>query len=157
MTYPSAPDRVRDMDLVSEILRPAAILPERAARAAISALGADSVAAGGVWLTTPTTWTRFDRPWTSTDDPGQARVVGRVYISYGSVSQFEIRIDRATITHEGALLRWTIAALCDEVLLTAGLTLSTCPRARINPPPKPFTSAARAASMPTAPPVAPDY
>jgi len=33
---------------------------------------------------------------------------------------------------------WTVESLCDEALGFGGLTLATCPRADLKPPPKPF-------------------
>jgi hypothetical protein len=32
----------------------------------------------------------------------------------------------------------TVASLCDEALQFGGLTLETCPRADLKPPPQPF-------------------
>jgi hypothetical protein len=32
----------------------------------------------------------------------------------------------------------TVASLCDEALKFGGLTLATCPRADLKPPPQPF-------------------
>jgi hypothetical protein len=33
---------------------------------------------------------------------------------------------------------WSVTSLCDEALGYADLTLATCPRADVTPPPKPF-------------------
>jgi hypothetical protein len=128
-------------DFVSEVFRPAALVPERAARAITASLGNDAVSVGGVWLTTPTTWTRYDRPWESRDRRGHARVVGRVYVAFETPSRYAINIYRATISQHGAHLGWTVGALCDDALRPGGLTFGTCPRVIMRPPPKPFRPA----------------
>jgi hypothetical protein len=129
---------VYDVDLVTEVIRPAAIIPEEAARAIVVELTLDSVLAAGHWLATPSTWTRYDRPWTHADDQGEARVIGRIQVAYGTPSRYEITIYRVTITEHGHSGGWSIPRLCNEVLAAGGLTLDSCPRADLKSPPRPF-------------------
>jgi len=46
-----------------------------------------------------------------------------------------ITVYRASVTNEAAAIGWTIDALCDEAFGHAGLTLASCPRAALQPPP----------------------
>ena len=48
---------------VSEVIRPAAIVPEDAARAVLVELALRDVQNGGVWVTSPSLWSRYDPPW----------------------------------------------------------------------------------------------
>jgi hypothetical protein len=43
-----------------------------------------------------------------------------------------------TVTPVGTAAGWTVEKLCDEPLGYGGLTLASCPRAKMQPPPKPF-------------------
>ena len=129
---------VYDVDLITEVIRPAAIIPEDAARAILVELTLDSVLAAGHWIATPSTWTRYDGPWTSAGDPGPARVVGRIQVAYGTPRRYEITIYRVTITEHGHTAGWSIPRLCNEVLSAGGLTLDACPRAALKTPPAPF-------------------
>jgi hypothetical protein len=42
------------------------------------------------------------------------------------------------ITHSGQGLGWTVESLCDEALSLGGLSLATCPRVHLSPPPPIF-------------------
>jgi len=81
---------------------------------------------------------RYNRPWHSQDTPGDATAIGTVQVAYGTPTRYEITIYRVTITEFGGRAGWTVASLCDEVLASGGLTLASCPRAELTPPPKPF-------------------
>ena len=48
---------------VSEIIRPAAVLPEMAARAVLTELMHRDVRAEGSWLADPSLWRRYDGPF----------------------------------------------------------------------------------------------
>lgn len=124
---------------VSEVVRPAAIVPEEAARSILVEMALRDVEGGGVWRSEPTLWTRYDRPWRGPDDPGGAQVVGTVNVAYGTPTRYEITVYRVTVTHAGVGLGWTLQALTDEALGFGGLTLADCPRAVLAPPPRPFT------------------
>jgi hypothetical protein len=124
---------------ISEVIRPAAVLPEEAARAVLAELALRDVRAGGVWLADPTSWRRYTGPWTDADDPdGRSSLVGSMQIAYGTPTRYEITIYRATISQAAAARGWTVTRLCDEVMGLGGLSLATCPRANLRPPPPPF-------------------
>jgi hypothetical protein len=59
-------------------------------------------------------------------------------IAYGTPTRYEITIYRATITKAAADSGWTVTRLCDEAMGLGGLSLRTCPRADLRPPPRPF-------------------
>lgn len=125
---------------VTEIIRPAAVLPEQAARQVLVELAHRDVRAGGLWASSPVLWQRYDLPWTvdSGTSPGDAQLIGSLQVVYGSPTRYAITIYRATISSVGAHAGWTVEALCDEALGFGGYTLSACPRADLQPPPKPF-------------------
>lgn len=128
-----------DEGVVTEVIRPAAILPEESARAVLMELALRDVRVGGNWQAEPSVWRRFDRPWDGADGgPGTAELLGTIQVAYGVPTRYEITIFRATITKLGTERGWTVTGLCDEALGYGGLTLATCPRADLKPPPKPF-------------------
>jgi hypothetical protein len=131
-------DQAYDDALVTEVIRPAAIVPEEAARVILVELSMNGVLADGHWLAEPSRWSRYDRPWRGHGDPGGAELVGTIQIAYGTPTKYEITIYRVMITRQGADLGWTIRGLTDEALGFGGLTLDACPRAAMNAPPKPF-------------------
>ena len=128
-----------DGDL-SEVIRPAAILDEEAARQVLGQLALqDARVQGGVWIAEPGTWRRYDQPWNGPDgSPGTSALVGTIQAIYGSPTRHEITIYRATVTGSAAGAGWTVTTLCDDALRFAELSLDTCPRASLAPPPKPF-------------------
>lgn len=125
---------------VTEVIRPAAVLPEAAARQVLVELAHRDVRTGGLWSSSPTLWQRFDLPWTAEGGqaPGDAQLIGSLQVVYGSPTRYAITIYRATITTPGADLGWTVQALCDEALGYGGYTLGACPRADLKQPPEPF-------------------
>jgi hypothetical protein len=129
---------VYDEGATSAIIRPAAIVPEEAARAILVDLALNDAKNGGLWLASPSTWTRFERPWDSATEPGGARQVGTVHVAYGTPTRYDITIYRVTVTVPGAEAGWTVTNLTDEALAPGGLTLASCPRASLPAPPKPF-------------------
>ena len=132
-------EQAYDEGAVTEVIRPAAIMPEAATRGVLAELALHDVRAGGHWLSSPTSWRRYDRPWNGPDGaPGSARLVGSIQVAYGTPTRYEITIFRATVTTFGAELNWTVTLLCDEALSFGGLTLANCPRAELQPPPRPF-------------------
>jgi hypothetical protein len=122
------------------VIRPAAVLPDSAARAVLSTLERLDVSRGGVWNATPGLWQRYDQPWDGeAGSAGNARLVGTIGVVYGTPSKYEITIFRATVTGFGAEVGWTVESLCDDALQHAGYTLASCPRAAMNGPrPDPF-------------------
>jgi hypothetical protein len=127
-----------DEGVVTEVIRPAAVLPEEAARRVLVELALHDVAAGALWHSEPTQWRRYDRSWAAPGIPGDAQLVGTMQVAYGTPTRYEITIYRATITQAGTTAGWTVESLCDEALAFGGYTLATCPRADLTPPPKPF-------------------
>jgi hypothetical protein len=128
-----------DEGVVSEVIRPAAILPENATRAVLMQLALNDVRVGGLWQADPSVWRRFDRPWDGEDGgPGSAILLGTIQVAYGIPTRYEITIFRVTISEPGDRAGWTVVLLCDEALGYGGLTLATCPRASLAPPPRPF-------------------
>lgn len=123
---------------VSAVIRPAAIVPEDAARAILSVLQAQSVDQYGYWVTTAREWSRYDRP--GVDDSGApvGQLVGSIEAVYGATTRYEVTIYRVTVTDTGTTEGWTVEKLCDEPLSYGGLSLASCPRAEMQPPPPPF-------------------
>lgn len=123
---------------VTEVIRPAAIVPEEAARSILVELALRDTTNGGLWSADPGRWARYDMPWRSPDDPGGAHLLGTIQIAYGTPTRYEITIYRATITAHASRLGWTVVSLCDAALSLGGLTLERCPRAALKAPPRPF-------------------
>jgi hypothetical protein len=131
-------DEVYDEGVITEVIRPAAIVPEEAARAILVELSLNDVLAGGLWRGEPSRWNRYDRAWTGIDDPGESGLIGSVQVAYGTPTKYEITIYRVTITRLGSQLGWSVQSLSDEALGFGELTLGQCPRAALTLPPKPF-------------------
>ncbi|WP_369053937.1 hypothetical protein [Kineococcus terrestris] len=123
---------------VSEVIRPAAIVPEEAARSVLVELALRDVTNGGVWQAGPSLWTRWDRPWNGPDNAAGAELIGRVHVAYGTPTKYEITIYRVTVTLFGSQLGWSVESLCDEALGHGGLRLADLPRATLAVPPPPF-------------------
>ena len=133
-----------DEGVVTEVIRPAAVVPEQAARQVLVELAMRDVRMGGLWWSEPTIWRRYDAPWTGLDGGvGGSEVLGTMQIAYGVPTRFDITIYRATITRLGCDHGLTVTSLCDEALGFGGLSLATCPRAELQPPPRPFKPATR--------------
>ena len=129
----------QDEGSVTQVIRPAAVIPEEAARSVLMQLALRDVRIGGLWDVEPNVWRRFDVPWdTEASDHGGSELMGTIQIAYGVPTRYEITLFRATITREGTAAGWTVEALCDEALGLGGLTLASCPRADLAPPPRPF-------------------
>lgn len=129
----------QDEGVITEVIRPAAVIPEEAARSVLMQLALRDVRIGGLWDVEPNVWRRFDEPWdVEAVDHGGSELMGTIQIAYGVPTRYEITLFRATITREGAAAGWTVEVLCDEALSLGGLTLASCPRADLAPPPRPF-------------------
>jgi hypothetical protein len=123
---------------VSEVIRPAAIVPEHAAREILAALQARSVDAFGYWVATTRQWSRYDRPGVGPDGQPEGRLIGCIEAVHGQTTRYEVTLYRVTVTPVGTADGWTVESLCNEPLSYGGLSLATCPRAQMQPPPKPF-------------------
>jgi hypothetical protein len=123
----------------TEVIRPAAVLSESAARGILAGLAEDDVRDKGRWLTSPGVWERYDRPWaTGAKDPGDAVHLGTVRSIYDSPQRYFVTIFRVSITPAGLQDGWSVDSLCDDALKHGGLTLADCPRADFSPAPLPF-------------------
>lgn len=130
-----------DHGVVEEVIRPSAVLPEASARLVLVEMALRHIDAGGLWEASPTTWHRYSRPRVVGDPtPMETLLIGTIQVAYGTPTRYEITIFRATITRLGVEAGWTVEKLCDEALGFGDLTLSTCPRASLSPPPRPFRS-----------------
>jgi hypothetical protein len=124
--------------IVSEVIRPAAIVPEEAATTILAELQARSVDRGGLWVATTRQWSRYDETGMDSNGVPTGELVGRIEAVYGATTRYEVTIYRVTVTPLGTSTGWTVEKLCDEPLGYGGLSLATCPRAQMLPPPKPF-------------------
>ena len=131
-------DAAVEEGVVSEVIRPAAVIPEEAARTVLMQLSIDDARVGGLWEAEPSAWRRFSKAWDGGGSPGTSELIGSIHIAYGVPTRYEITIFRATVTAYGTSTGWTVDALCDEALRHGGLSLATCPRADLKPPPRPF-------------------
>ena len=120
------------------VIRPSAVVPVREAATILAALQERDVSREGVWNATAGVWQRYDRPWTG---PGGSRggseLVGSIAVVYDSPRRNEITIYKAIVTAHGLETGWTVDRICDDALGYAGLTLATCPRTELRPPPAP--------------------
>lgn len=120
------------------VIRPAAIIPERAAREMLAWLAKNDVTCGGVWAHDFAYVKRFSGPF---DGPsgmrGSALLLGSIHLTW---DKYDATIYRVNITDDGARAGMTVEGLCDEVLRHVGLTLHSCPKAHLvdAPVPDPF-------------------
>ena len=125
---------------LDRVIRPAAVLPERAAREILAWLQTHDVSAGGCWSCAVGSIQRYSGPF---DGPsgmrGSAVLLGSMHITWDT---YDATIYRVSITDAGALRGLTVDRLCNEVLAVADLTLESCPRANLlaAPVPDPFRS-----------------
>jgi len=123
---------------IEQIIRPSAIVPEDAAAKIVAALSADDVSRGGVWNASVSVWQLYDRPWVGVAGMrGDSQLIGSIAVVYDSPARHQITIYKVNLTDYGLDLGWTVEKLCDEALGAAGLTLASCPRAQLAPPPPP--------------------
>jgi hypothetical protein len=127
-----------DDGALTEVIRPAAVLPEDAARTILAELAINDVRNGGRWLAQPSVWRRYDRSWDAGDSAGGAQMLGSIQVAYGTPTRYEITVFRVTVTREGAARGLSVESLCDEAFGFGGLRLANCPRADLSPPPRPF-------------------
>lgn len=137
MTTPLA-SRERGSGGVDEVIRPAAIVPEESARTILSVLEQQSVDRYGYWQATPREWSRYDTAGVDAEGAPVGALIGRIEAVYGAATRYDVTIHRVIVTPLGTDEGWTVERLCDEPLSYGGLSLATCPRAELSPPPKPF-------------------
>ena len=120
------------------VIRPSAVLGEKAAREVVRELERRDVSRGGVWNASPGLWQRYDLPWNGVPTgPGTAQLVGSIGAVYGTPGRYDITIYRVTTTAHGRATGWEVERLCDDALQYADLTLATCPRTQLVSPPMP--------------------
>ena len=120
------------------VIRPSAVLGEKAARAVVAELESRDVSRGGVWSASSGVWQRYDEPWNGVGGTrGTSQLLGTIAAVYGTPSKYDITIYRVTTTEHGRASGWTVESLCDDALQYADLTLATCPRAPLVQPPAP--------------------
>ena len=129
---------MQDEGVVTEVIRPAAVVPEEAARAILMQLSLRDLSLGGMWEAEPAQWRRYGGPDQDECGDGRPDLAGTIQIAYGVPTRYEITIFRATVTSMGQRLGWTVERLCDEALSHGELSLATCPRADLAPPPPPM-------------------
>ena len=119
----------------NRVIRPAAALSDRDARAVLGWLARYDVTMGGHWAHDVSYIKRFSGPFDGASGMrGSAVLLGSIYITW---EKYEVTIYRVAITDEGAAAGLTVDRLCDEVLQVVGLTLASCPRADLVPAPTP--------------------
>jgi hypothetical protein len=138
--WESLVSEMQDEGVVTEVIRPAAIVPEEAARAILMQLALRDVTLGGVWEAEPALWRRFGGPGEEASGGERPELAGTLQIAYGVPTRYEITIYRATVTSAGQRLGWTVESLCDEALSHGELSLATCPRVDLAAPPPPMRS-----------------
>lgn len=126
-----------DDGVVTEVLRPAAIVPESAARSILFEMAMRDVRSGGYWYAQPALWRRYDRPWAG-QQPGTSSLLGTLQVAYGTPTRYSITICRVTITAEGQRRGFGVTSLSDEALAFGNLALASCPRAVLHKPPSRF-------------------
>jgi hypothetical protein len=123
----------------TEVIRPAAVLSEADARRILAGLARDDVRRGGHWWTRVGVWRRYDQPWAQgSDEPGNAVHLGTISCVYDSPTRYAVTVFRVSLTSYGLRHGWTTERLCDDAFRHADLTLSSCPRAQLAPPPRPL-------------------
>ena len=144
MTVPVGSPAARPDFASQEVIRPAAVLSETAARLILQGLTADDVQHGGHWWVRVGTWRRYESPWApGAEEPGDASHVGTISCVYDSPARYCVTVFRVAMTSHGLRQGWTVESLCDEAFGYAGLTLQDCPRAALAAPPRPFAQLQR--------------
>jgi hypothetical protein len=114
------------------VLRPAIVIPERIARQLLAWLDEHDVTGRGCWDHDVGYIKRFSGPF---DGPsgmrGSAVLLGSIHLTW---DRYEATVYRAVVTEQGAVRGLTVEGLCDELLAPVGLTLASCPRARLLDP-----------------------
>jgi hypothetical protein len=120
------------------VIRPAAVVPERAARRLMEWLEEHDVTRGDCWLHDVSCVQRFSGPFDGAFGMrGTAVLLGSIHMVW---DRWSATIYRANVTDQGVLHGLTVEGLCDDVLGIVGLSLRTCPRADLvdAPVPDPF-------------------
>src|SRR5438067_10544434 len=76
--------------VVSEVIRPAAIVPEEAARTILATLQAQAVDRNGLWVATARQWARYDRTGVDSNGHPLGELVGCIEAVYGATTRYEV-------------------------------------------------------------------
>jgi hypothetical protein len=116
------------LDVVASESQPDALLPLAAGPAMMVEMTSRDVSRGGAWRTTAVGWQRYDRGWVTAEQPGDATLLGTIYVLHGTPSPYDAVIHRVTVTPAGAACGWTPTLLADDALGLVGLRLAECGR-----------------------------
>ncbi|GMA89345.1 hypothetical protein GCM10025868_45950 [Angustibacter aerolatus] len=128
-----------DEGVVSEVIRPAAIVPEEAARAVLVEPGPARraerwrLAVGAAGCGACTTG-----PGTVTTTRPAPRLIGTIQVAYGTPTKYEITIYRVTVTRFGVDNGWTVTSLTDAALEYGEPHPRRLPPRHPQRPPRPF-------------------
>src|SRR5947209_18466098 len=75
--------------VISEVIRPAAIVPEEAARAILAELRLRSVELSGCWVATAQRWSRYSGPGVDSNGQPLGELVGVIEAVYGASTRYE--------------------------------------------------------------------
>jgi hypothetical protein len=102
MTVPVGSPAARPDFASQEVIRPAAVLSETAARLILQGLTADDVQHGGHWWVRVGTWRRYESPWApGAEEPGDASHVGTISCVYDSPARYCVTVFRVAMTRTG--------------------------------------------------------
>ncbi|MBK5305770.1 MAG: hypothetical protein JJD92_03690 [Frankiaceae bacterium] len=119
----------------NRVIRPSAIVPEHAARQLMAWVAVHDVTHGGVWAHDIGYFKRFSGPFNGAGGMrGSSVLLGTIHVTW---DKYDVTIFRVSLTDEGVQAGMTVEGVCNELLLHAGLTLATCPRADLAPAPAP--------------------
>ena len=130
-------------------VRPAIVLPDREARALISAAERSDVSKGGCFSAGPAGIQVWSGPWNGLlGRHGDARHLGSVDWSYDTPTRHYITVYRVLVTVEGNAAGETPQSLLDRVLALAGVNAPQDALALPVPPPRdPFRADLRATPL----------
>src|SRR3954454_20625276 len=123
------------MASTERVIRPAAIIPEHAARQLMAWVAVHDVTHGGVWAHDIGYFKRFSGPFDGVGGMrGSAVLLGTIHVTW---DKYDVTIFRVSITEDGVAVEMTVEAACTDPLAHAALTRATCPRATLAPAPAP--------------------
>ena len=117
----------------NRVIRPSAIVPEHAARQLMAWVSVHDVTHGGVWAHDIGYFKRFSGPFDGVGGMrGTSVLLGTIHVTW---DKYDVTIFRVSLTDDGVAAGMTVEGICNELLVHAGLTLATCPRADLAPAP----------------------
>ena len=136
---------------VATQVRPAIVLPDREARALLTAAEREDVSRGGCFSAGPAGVQVWSGPWNGLlGRHGSAEHLGSVDWSYDTPTRHYITVYRVMVTTAGHAAGQTPQSLLDRVLALAGVQAPRDALALPVPPPRdPFRSELRATTLPS--------